>query len=363
MFVKKLRLFQFRNLRSGDYFFPEQVSFIIGNNGQGKSNLIEAISFLSSARSFRTTSVRDLVSWETDACSVFASVKGAATDFEIGVSIEAGKRKAFINGDKVASINEYVGELTSVSFAPADLALVQGAPSFRRQFIEKHLVDIKPTIFKSLMTYHRVLQHRNALLKKGERSAQMFSSLDTILIEEAIKIEKEKRIFIDAVAKKAQYYYQKLSQAKDGELSLEFVTNVPTAGEEAYKEQLAKNFERDLITQSTRIGPHRDDIEIKLAGKEARSFASQGQVRSIVLSMKLAVLDLIEELRADSPVLLLDDIESELDKNRMEELLAILFSKPRQVILTGTELTAREHFEDQPYQVFSIVNGMVNILK
>lgn len=363
MFVQKLKLFQFRNLRSGEYHFTERVSFVVGNNGQGKSNLIEALSFLSNARSFRTASVRDLVSWGADACSVFASVKGSQSDFDIGVNVESGRKKAFLNGDKVASINDYVGELTTVSFAPADLALVQGAPTARRQFIDKHLVDCSPRIFKNLVTYHRALQHRNALLKKGERSAQMYSPFDSILISEAIEIEKAKRFFIGAIAERAARYYQTLSKGRDGDLSLFFETNVPTGDPDAYLGLLRNNFERDLITQSTRIGPHRDDISVTLGGREARSFASQGQVRSIVLSMKLAVLELIEETRGESPVLLLDDIESELDRERMAELLGILFSKPRQVVLTGTELSAREHFEEQDYQVFSIQNGQVNILK
>lgn len=363
MFVETLKLFQFRNIRSGEYHLPERISFIVGDNGQGKSNLIEAISFLSCGKSFRTSTVRDLVSWNADSCSVFSRVRSTQGEFEIGMMLEQGRRKAFINGNKVPSMSSYMGELTSVTFAPSDMALVQGSPSFRRQFIDKHLVDVNPRIFEALSTYHRALQHRNALLKNGERSRTMYQPFDHILAGEAIKILKEKRAFVQAIAEMSAGYYRELSQGRDGDLRIELVTNVIESDNCAeIVEQLERSLDRDLHQQSTGIGHHRDDLRIILGEHDARAFASQGQSRSIVLSMKLAVLDLIEDKRGDSPVLLLDDIESEIDRNRMEKLLSILFRRERQVILTGTELTTRELFEDQRYHVFSIQNGEVKSL-
>ena len=359
MFVKKLKLFQFRNLRSGEYQFPEHVSFVVGNNGQGKSNLIEAISFLSSSRSFRTSVIRDLVAWNCDSCSAFATVEGSHGEFEIGMSYDQGKRKAFINGNKVSSMTDYVGELTTVTFAPSDMALVQGGPIFRREFMDKHLVDTNPKVLRSLLVYSKTLKHRNALLKQEVKDRSMYASLDQMLAQEAVVILREKKKLVTQLNSRANSYYQELSSKADGELQIALVTNV-VDDLETYQQLLTQNFPKDAATQSTSIGPHRDDIEILLGDKTARSFASQGQTRSVVLSMKLAALDLIEEMRADSPVLLLDDIESELDRTRMEKLLAILFKKSRQVILTGTELASRELFEDQNYHVFSITNGSVN---
>ncbi len=364
MFVETLKLFQFRNIRSGEYRFPEQISFIVGDNGQGKSNLIEAISFLSCGRSFRTSTVRDLITWNAEACSVFSRVKGVHADFEIGMTLEQGRRKAFINGNKVPSMSSYIGELTSVTFAPSDMALIQGAPAFRRQFIDKHLVDVNPRIFEALSTYHRALQHRNALLKSGERNRSLYKPFNDILAHEAVTIAREKRKFIAAIAEKSARYHQELSQGRDEALSLTLISNVAQSDEVAeVAAEFEQSFERDFHQQSTSVGHHRDDLRAALGDYEARSFASQGQTRSIVLSLKLAVLDLIEERRGDSPVLLLDDIESEIDRQRMEKLLAILFRRERQVILTGTELSTRELFEDQRYHVFSIENGQVSILK
>lgn len=364
MFVEKLKLFQFRNIRSGEYSFPEQVSFIVGRNGQGKSNLIEAICFLSSGRSFRTAVARELVSWGADACSVFSTVRRASGITDIGISIESGRRKAFINGDKIPSMTDYIGELVSVTFSPADLALVQGGPVFRRQFIDKHLVDVNPRIFRSLMVYARALQHRNALLKQGERNRHMYASLNQILVEEGMNIMQEKKKFVESVNVRAHAFYRELSRNADGPLTMSLQSSVdPESSAENYLSALEKGFDRDLALQSSRIGPHRDDVDIVLGDHGARSFASQGQVRSIVLSMKLAVLDLIEEMRGDSPVLLLDDIESELDRGRMEMLLSILFRRERQVIMTGTELGTRELFEDHGYHVFSIEKGDVTALR
>jgi DNA replication and repair protein RecF len=364
VFVEKLKLFQFRNIRSGEYLFPEQISFIVGDNGQGKSNLIEAISFLSCGRSFRTSSARDMATWGTDSYSVFAAVRGTPGSFEIGMSLENGRRKAFINGNKVPSMSKYVGELTSVTFAPSDLALIQGGPSFRRNFVDKHLVDVNPRIFNSLATYHRALQHRNALLKQGERTRALYHPYEEILAQETRAIGNAKKNFIEALNKKSNAYYQELSQGKDGELALTLLTNIPeTDTIEDIQKRFDIGFDKDFYSQSTTLGHHRDDVQVMLDNREARAFASQGQTRSIVLSLKLAALDLIEETRGDSPVLLLDDIESELDRGRMEKLLSLLFRRDRQVILTGTELATRELFEDHGYHVFSIRDGQVNILK
>ncbi len=362
MFIERLKLFQFRNLKSGEYRFTAPVSFVIGQNGQGKSNLIEAISFLSSGRSFRTSSTKDLISWESSACSVFGGIRGRFGDLDLGLSFESGRRIGYRNGERVKSLNDYIGEFVTVSFAPADLALVQGSPSERRQFMDKHIVDLSPPLFATLATYARALHHRHSLFKSGERRYAHYQPFDSIIIENGIALTAAKKRFVEAINPKANAYYQKLSHSQDGELVLKLVSNISDIDASEYAKRLGDNFDRDFFSQSTRTGPHRDDLAISLGDREARSFASQGQVRSVVLSLKLATLDMVEEMRGEPPVLLLDDIESELDKTRMEQLLRILFSRQRQVILTGTDLESRSLFESHEFEVFSIDNGIVNYL-
>lgn len=361
MRVKTLNLFQFRNLSDGLLEFDPAVNFITGDNGQGKTNLLEAISFLSLAKSFRTSTMKEVTRWNQTSCSVFGRVDQAVSEIELGVTVTEGKRKVFLNQDPVSSLTEYMGKLVTVTFSPADLSLVQGAPAGRRLFLDKHVVDASPGVLKKLMGYNRALKNKNALLRDRSVSHELIEPWNILMSECAPAILASRIRFVSDMSARADRYYQLLSGGRDGQLQTCYSASVSRGSESngQYLEFLRQVSSRELRAGASLYGPHRDELQILLNDREAKSSASQGQARSIVLSLKLAVVDMIEAARGDAPVILLDDVESELDRSRVESLLSLIFSGSRQVFLTGTELALRGLFDDQRFGLFRVSNGLV----
>lgn len=340
MHIESLKLYNFRNLKDQTVHFNPGANFIVGRNGQGKTNLVEAINILSIGRSFRTTSLDELVRWKEKACSVFATVNTNLGRIDLGVSIEGESRKAFLDGEQVEFVGAFLGKLLCISFSPTDIALVKGSPSERRKFVDKHMVDLDPLLMPALVEYHKALRNKNALLKRGVSEARALDTWSELLAAAALKIHLGRVQFLQDLQERAARIYTQFC-GDDGALTFNLKSSAFSSDTPVSIEGLLERYqqvrEREILFRASVIGPHRDEVHIELDGNPARAFASQGQSRSIVLSLKLGVLELLEERRNERPVILLDDVESELDAGRRRALVALIHERHCQTFITGTE--------------------------
>ncbi len=339
MFLKNLRVAGFRNLAGQAVSFSAGVNFISGRNGEGKTNLLEAIYVLSLSKSFRSCRTQELIRWGERTGTIYGVVHDVLDDIELAVSLEGGSRRLYVNQTKVPSVVEYIGRLTTITFNPADLALVKGAPALRRRFLDKHITDLKPSLMRHFLSYQRALSHKQALLKEGTDQKTM-ASWNVVLAQSGLQILRERKELLGRLQEKVNETAERVG-AEDGDLKLELRSTLPDeciAGDwKGLFDFINAEFKKEQHRKKALYGPHRDEILITTGGVDSRAYASQGQTRSIVLSLKLAMLELVEDDRGDSPVLLLDDVDSELDAGRRAVLFRTISAKPRQVIITGTD--------------------------
>lgn len=365
MRIDELRLFQFRNFTEKTLTLCPRINSILGRNGQGKTNLVEAVHFLSLTKSFRTNTLSDLVYHGKKESSVFAKVSGNSGETELGISIESGKRKVYINGDKAASISDYLGSLYCVSFSPTDISLVKDSPQGRRAFIDRHMVDVGRIQLEDLMHYQRAIKSKSALLRSGPVDPEIIRTWNQIIIESGAKIVSARLEFLSDLESLAKVVYAEVAP-EDAPLSMSlkssFVSDGSTCSIDELHQQFEASIEREISQRSALLGPHRDEIVISLGGLSARSFASQGQSRSIVLAMKLAVISMIENHCGESPVVLLDDVDSELDESRRRAFFSKMAESNWQVFLTGTELDLNKEWGIETGATFQISGGEVETL-
>lgn len=363
MYVSQVRVFNFRNLADQSVELSRGPVYITGLNGNGKTNLIEAIYLLSGSRSFRTNLSTELSRWGQSACSVFGVVTSALGTEELGISLTPGSREAFVNGERVSSISELLGRLSIISFSPADLMLVKGPPAGRRRFLDRHMVDLQPGYLNTLMAYQRALASKSSLLKQPYVDYQQLIPWNSLLAEYGGKIVENRRKFIKQLGEKAALAHYSYA-ALDGELSLELESDLLAPHGEVHAEYIFAQFEkaasREIAQRSAVVGIQRDDIKMTLGTVDARAFASQGQTRSVVLSLKLAVIELLEEEKGEAAVVLLDDVDSELDQARSDRLFESLLGKPRQMVVTGTSTPPKPLCKHPELQVLRMSAGTVS---
>lgn len=346
MFVSKLTVYNFRNLSDQSITLRNGPVYITGLNGNGKTNLVEALYLLSGSRSFRTNSQSDLVRWGAKEASVFGTVEKSVGTDEVGISFTSSGRTAFKNGSQLGSIGELVGSCAVVAFSPSDLSLVKGSPAGRRKFLDRGMVALEPVFLNVLMAYQRALASKNALLKDSGVTSQQLEPWNELLTEYGGKIVDKRLNFLKSLGEVASEFYSRFAPS-DGHLSLALESDLIKGGERLTSEKIREEYRRvcsrEIQLRSTLVGPHKDDIAISFGdGIDSRSFASQGQTRSIVLALTLGVIELLEDTLGEAPVVILDDVDSELDAERSKRLFSALISKQRQLIITGTSQPSAE---------------------
>lgn len=348
MYVQRLATLNFRNLEDGEIFPCEGVNVIYGDNAQGKTNLLEALWLFTGGHSFRGSKDGELprLDRETGENLPMASL---ALDFfseerpqKAFLQIENGRRSSVINGVKKKTGSALVGKVRAVIFSPEHLLLVKEGPSRRRTFIDGALCQLKPGFAGALSVYNRALLQRNALLKDMVRFPELRDTLevwDARLAKLGVAVMAERKSYVDKLAPKVQAIYEGISKGREQiavryspsvKLSVENFTREEI--EEAFLKELKRTFHSDLRSGFTSVGPHRDDLEIELNGLSARSYGSQGQQRSAILALKLAEAETLAGASGETPVVLLDDVMSELDQSRQDYLLNHLHG--RQVFIT-----------------------------
>lgn len=347
MVVTRLGCQNFRNLRDGELFPCPGVNVIYGGNAQGKTNLLEGLWLFTGGHSFRGAKDVELPRLDT-ATGENAPTAALALDFfsegreqKALLQFENGRRSSVINGVKKKTGSALVGKVCAVIFSPEHLLLVKEGPARRRGFLDGALCQIRPSYAGMLHVYQRALSQRNALLKDIGRFPELRDTLevwDARLIQLGAAVMEERHRYVEKIAPQAQEIYRGISRGKE-EFSLSYAPS-PRLSEgssqqdwiELFKTELRRTEASDVRSGFTSVGPHRDDLEITLGGLSARMYGSQGQQRSAVLALKLAEAQALSQLTGETPIVLLDDVMSELDQSRQDYLLNHLHG--RQVFIT-----------------------------
>lgn len=360
MWLETLTLQHFRNYETVDLQFHNGLNVFLGQNAQGKTNILESIYFLALTRSHRTRTDRDLLQFQEKYLSVQGTVHRLTSKLPLDIKLTENGRVTKVNHLKQNRLSDYIGHMNVVLFAPEDLQLIKGGPSLRRKFIDVELGQIKPIYLSDLSQYNHILKQRNAYLKSNEQIDLVFLSvLDQQLAEYGSKIIQHRIDFLKKLEDLARVKHLDISQQKETlsfcyESSVKFTDSVNLV--DNYLTQLDKSRKQDLFRKNTSIGPHRDDIHFFINGMNAH-FGSQGQHRSLVLSLKLAEIELMKEVTHEYPILLLDDVMSELDNDRQIKLLETISNKIQTFITT----TSLEHLHTLPEQlkIFHVSNGTI----
>ena len=330
MRISRLHLEQFRNIESLSVFPCETVNIIYGDNAQGKTNLLEAIWLLSGAKSFRGAKDADLIRFGESRALIESDFFCAGRQQTSKIQLE-GKKTAWLNDIRQDSITAFAGIFTTVVFSPSHLGLVKDGPAGRRKFLDTSICQITPRYIGMIGQYQRILLQRNTLLKDISYASALLDTLD--IWDEKLSalggvIIRMRMEYTRRLQKEAEDIYKGISMERES-FSLDYrpfelpVQEGQTQREISSRllEKMMQNRSEDLRSGSTGIGPHRDDLEISINGRSVRSFGSQGQQRSSVLALKLAESRCIGDILGERPVILLDDVMSELDQNRREYLL------------------------------------------
>lgn len=357
MHVQEIQLCNVRNLKDQRICFDSGINLLIGRNGQGKTNILEAIYVLSLLRSFRTSRTQELISWGSSEATIRASLADKAGKLTIDVVFEGTRKEARINDEKIKNATVLAEKVRSICFSPQDLSLVKGGPSSRREFLDKHLVDLRPSLLGALVNYHRALKNKHALLKSPYPDVEQLRSWNAVLAREALRIDAVKQDLVEELSERAQKLFRAFSN--EGE-ELEVRLQRSLSGElleRVILEQFEENLRREISAKSCLVGPHRDDLALLINGQDGRAYASQGQARSIVLSLKLAVLELIEERWGEAPIVLLDDVDAELDRRRGELFFDHVLGLKRQVFITTTDAYVGSLLSRDDCKRFSVAGG------
>ena len=339
MIIENLKARNFRNYENFSLQLKNGIHFIVGNNGQGKTNILEAIYFLSCTKSHRTNVNGNLIKKGSPFFILESDVIRNDKKLNIRCIVnEEGKNLYFYN-NPIKKVSDFIGSLNAVMFCPNDMNLFDTVPKERRKFVDLELGKLSKTYTATLNTYYHLLKERNAYLKKEKVDEIFLDILDDQLIEVQLTILSQRKKFIDDIIKNSYIFYEKLSHDST-KIKCKYVSFVEYDEKEKMKEKMREKYkksrERDIFYKQTHIGIHKDDFIFMMNGNEVSSFASQGQKRSIILSLKLGIVETIYLVSKTYPILLLDDVFSELDEKRREMLLHLL-SDEMQIFITSTD--------------------------
>ena len=367
MFIKQIQLKNYRNYHQLDVNFENKVNVIIGENAQGKTNLLEAIYLLAFTKSYRTSNDRELIRWNEEFAKITGKLmKKQDRTVPLELIFHKSGKKAKLNHLEQKRLSEYIGAMNIVMFAPEDLALVKGSPQARRRFIDMELGQIEPMYLYHLGQYQKLLKQRNHMLKQLQYDKGSDITFLHILTEQLVKhaaaILKKRFDFLTLLRKWAQPIHYQISRELE-DLRIVYDSSVEVLEqddeeklEQKYTEAFAKSEQNELRRGTTMVGPHRDDLIFYINDKDVKLFGSQGQQRTTALSLKLAEIDLIYDQIGEYPILLLDDVLSELDDFRQSHLLSTIQGKV-QTFVSTTNIDGIHHDTLEQASIYRVENG------
>lgn len=375
MKIKSLKLLYFRNYLSMNIEVHPSLNVLVGNNANGKTNIIESIFCLALGKSYRTKSDSECIMFGETATAMSCIVNKNNRELDIMLGINNKGKSAKIAGIKKTKLTDFVGELNVVLFSPEDLQIVKGSPALRREFMNREFYQFSRIYHKYYLMYQHLLKQRNSYLKdmrknpKDEMSLAYLETLTSQLAKVALYITKERVSFVQDISKLT---YKNMLNISNGQETLKIkykssvldALNIAEINDESFTEEnltkvmMKKSFD-DIMRGSTKIGPQHDDLEFYINDLDAKMYASQGQQRSIVLSLKLAEINYLKEKTGTYPVLLLDDVLSELDKNRQLKLLDAINENVQTFITTPSISDIKEDLLKKA-KVFKIEDGNIS---
>lgn len=336
-----LRLRDFRNIEAADLEPGPRATVIVGPNGQGKTNLLEAVYFLATLKPLRTARLAELPRFGTKRCAVEGAFELYSARRVIGVQVEDGNRQATVDGKNVRELEDYFGGVAVVAFTPDDLSVVKGGPDVRRRFLDRAVFNRFPAYLNESRSYGRALKARNRLLR-DEAPAEVVEAFSEPLARAGARLVTRRRRLLAETAPRFEEVLGRLSQGQlKGKIkyappALEGADDEPAVAAKLL-EEMNRRLASDRERKFTSVGPHADQIGISLGGRPARTYASQGQQRALVLALKIAEIENLRETLGFQPLLLLDDVSSELDRTRNAQLMEYLASLDGQVLLSTTD--------------------------
>ena len=360
MILKTLELTDFRNYKSEEIVFHEKINILTGKNAQGKTNMIEAINLLALGKSFRTRKEQELVRFGAEEARVKGvfEKKDRLNTTEVRLYSGAGGNKIyFIDGLETKTVSDLFGGVYTIVFSPDDLRIVKGDPETRRRFLDREIILQRPMYYHKLKKYRFALKTRNALLKREKIAYDLLDIYDEQFSGAAAEVMKERDIWLRSLSAAAEEASLMITDGLET-LSVKYKPhffNIEEYSKQAILEVMIQGRERDILMRSTESGPHRDDFTIFASGLDLRIYGSQGQQRTAALSLRLAERELIKKEAGEDPILLLDDVMSELDTNRQERLLDS-FGK-NQIFITATGSFRKEALKLHAMKVIRIENG------
>ncbi len=357
MIIKSLELANFRNYDSLAISLSNGTNILYGDNAQGKTNVLEAIFLSSTTKSHKGSKDKDIINFNQDEAHIRVIIEKDGIDNKIDMHLRKSKSKGIaINGQKIKKAAELLGLLNTVFFSPEDLSIIKNGPAERRKFVDMELCQLDSLYLYNLNNYNKIINQRNKLLKDIYFNADLKDTLgiwDSQLVSFGSKIIERRKIFVEQLNEIIFEVHRKLSGNKEDLV----IFYEPDTLIDDYEHSLSVNHERDIKLKQTTVGPHRDDFSFMAGNIDIRKFGSQGQQRTAALSLKLSEIELVKKITHDNPVLLLDDVLSELDSNRQNYLLNSIGDIQTIITCTGLDEFVNNRFEID--KVFHVKNGKV----
>ena len=357
MFIKSLKLKDYRNYDLLNLEFDKATNIFYGDNAQGKTNILEAVYLSGTTKSHRSSKDRDLIRFQCEESHVETVVVKNGVPYQIDMHLKKNSPKGIaINRIPIKKATELFGLMNFVFFSPEDLNIIKNGPSERRRFMDLELSQLDKLYLNDLTSYNRIVNQRNKLLKDASFQPSLLDTLDIWdmqLISYGKKIISRRKQFIQEVNEIIEEVHSKLTGGKE-KIILSYESGCGTL---SLEEAVLRNRERDIKMKSTSAGPHRDDICFRIGDIDIRRFGSQGQQRTAALSLKLSEIELVKKIIKDTPVLLLDDVLSELDKNRQNYLLDSIHDIQTLITCTGVDEFVNHRFAIN--KIFHVQSGHV----
>jgi len=358
MIIKSLELENFRNYDSLKIEFNERTNILYGDNAQGKTNILEAIFLSSTTKSHKGSKDKEIVNFDQEEAHIRTYIEKDGLTEKVDMHLRKNKTKGIaINNQKIKKAADLLGLLNVVLFSPEDLRIIKNGPSDRRRFVDMELCQLDKFYLYNLNSYNKIVNQRNKLLKDLYMNPELKDTIniwDSQLISFGKQVIERRKNFIEQLNDIIYDIHKKLSGDKE-ELIIAYEPDVLP---EDFEKKLSANQWKDMKLKQTSVGPHRDDFSFMVNGVDIRKYGSQGQQRTAALSLKLSEIELVKKLTKDTPVLLLDDVLSELDSNRQNYLLNSIGDIQTIITCTGLDEFVNNRFEIN--KVFKVVKGKIS---
>lgn len=355
MYIKELSLQDFRSYSNLDITLDNGINIFKGDNAQGKTNILESIYLCATARSHRTHKEKEIIRWNQECAHVKLRIQKKYIEDTIDFHLSQKSKSALINKLPIGKLGELFGALNIVMFSPEDLQLIKNSPKERRRFLDIELCQIDKMYYYALRQYSKVLKQRNLALKdfRNRRDYSMLDIWDMQLEEYARNVIEKRVAFVEELNNIAREIHRDISGKKE-ELEIIYM---PSAESDDFKDKMLKYREKDILYQNTSIGPHRDDLRFLINDMDVKTYGSQGQQRTVVLAMKLAELKIMKKYIGEEPVLLLDDVLSELDEKRQIDLFK--YTENIQTLITCTGIEQSVWNTQKIGKLYNVIKGNV----